>query len=222
MSFPAQDLVQRAATTLADETGTRWDARELVRYLNDGQLMLVADRPDAYATRGNVSLVAGVRQTVPGAKFMDCLGNVSGAPCRQVDRLGLDATRPGWRGEASTASPRNWMHDPRDPLVFEVYPPALNTAQLQLVYAVTPTPVTEPAANTGPSAVTGTVSLNDIFFSPLVDYVLYRAYLKDGEHPANAERADRHYAAYRQALGLEVQATAAVTPRPDRPGQPNS
>jgi hypothetical protein len=106
--------------------------------------------------------------------------------------------------------------------VFEVYPPALNTAQLQLVYAVTPAPVTEPAANTDASAVTGTVSLNDIFFNPLVDYVLYRAYLKDAEHPANAQRADRHYAAYRQALGLELQATAAVTPRPDRPGQPNS
>lgn len=222
MSFNAQDVVQRAAFTLADETGARWDALELVRYLNDGQLALVSDRPDAYATKANVTLVAGVRQTVPGAKFMDILGNANGAPCRQVDRLGLDATRPGWRGEAGTATPRNWMHDPRDPLVFEVYPPALNTASLQVIYAVNPTPVAEPAANSEYGDVTGTVALNQVFFNPLVDYVLYRAFSKDGEHPANQARAASHYAAYRQALGLELQATATVTPRPERPGQPSA
>jgi hypothetical protein len=223
MSFAAQEVIQRAAFALQDETGVRWDALELVRHLNDGQRQLLADRPDAFAAKTAHTLVAGVRQTLPStaAKFMDILSNTNGAPCRQVDRVGLDATRPGWRGEAGVAAPRNWMHDPRDPLVFEVYPPALVTSSVQLIYAVDPTMVAEPAPGSDYADVTGTVGLNQVFFNPLIDWVLYRAFSKDGEHPANAARAAAHFAAYRQALGLEAQATDAVMPRPGRPGQPS-
>ena len=46
------------------------------------------------------------------------------------------------------------------------------------------------------------------------DYVLYRAYTKDSEYAGNAARAQAHYAAFANALGVEIKATVAVAPNP--------
>ena len=49
--------------------------------------------------------------------------------------------------------------------------------------------------------------------------MLYRAYTKDSEYAGNAARAQAHYGAFANALGVEVKATLAVGPNPV--GNPN-
>ena len=81
------------------------------------------------------------------------------------------------------------------------------------MYSAYPTDVPEPVDGSTFETVTGQLSLPDIYGNVLQDYILYRAYMKDSEYAGNAQRAQAHYAAFANALGIEIKATVAVAPR---------
>ena len=222
MPITAQSIIRRVVETLQDTTSIRWPVAELVRYLNDGQREVVLYRPDSMVTNSTITCVAGSRQTLPanGAKLIEVIRN-SGTKraVRLVNREILDAQMPGWHALAGQNEVLHYMYDPRDPRVFYVYPPATTSAQLDIVYAAYPTDIAEPADGSLYTAVTGNISLPDIYGNVLQDYILYRAYTKDSEYAGNAQRAQAHYAAFANALGIEVKATVAVAPNPV--GNPN-
>lgn len=225
MSIAAQAIIRRCVETLQDPTSIRWPVPELVRYLNDGQREVVMYRPDAMVTSATITCVAGSKQTLPanGAKLIDVVRNarVGGTrrAVRMVNREILDAQTPGWHALAGQDDVLHFMYDPRDPRVFYVYPPATINTQLDIVYAAYPTDIAEPADGSLYTAVTGNISLPDIYGNVLQDYILYRAYSKDSEYAGNGQRAQAHYAAFANALGIEVKATVAVAPNPV--GNPN-
>ena len=97
------------------------------------------------------------------------------------------------------------------PFSFEVYPPAALGASLEIEYAARPTDITEPTAGQLYTAVTGNISVGDLFANALADYVLYRCHAEQSEE-AQPVRAQAHYGAYVASLGIEAQATAAVAP----------
>lgn len=224
MAITAQSLIRRAVETLQDPTSIRWPVNELVRYLNDGQREIVLHRPDSMVTNATVSLVAGTKQSIPntGAKLIEVIRNGSGGKraIRMCEREVLDAQSPGWHALTGATEILHFMFDPRDPTVFYVYPPAGSGASVDLVYASYPSDVPEPSPGALYTAVTGDISLPDIYSNALVDYVLYRAYTKDSEYAGNANRAQAHYAAFANALGLEIRATVAV--QPTTWGNPNT
>ena len=225
MPIPAQQIIRRCVETLQDTTSIRWPVAELVRYLNDGQREVVLYRPDAMTTNATVTCVAGTRQTLPanGAKLIEVIRNARAAgtkrAVRMVNREILDAQMPGWHTLAGADDVLHFMYDPRDPRVFYVYPPATTNTQLDIVYAAYPTDIVEPADGSLYTAVTGNISLPDIYGNVLQDYILYRAYTKDSEYAGNGQRAQAHYAAFANALGIEIKATVAVAPNPV--GNPN-
>ena len=222
MPIPAQQIIRRCVETLQDTTSIRWPVAELVRYLNDGQREVVLYRPDAMVTNATVTCVAGTKQALPanGAKLIEVIRN-SGTrrAVRLVNREILDAQMPGWHNLTGQNELLHYMYDPRDPRTFYVYPPATTSAQLDIVYAAYPTDIAEPADGALYTAVTGNISLPDIYGNVLQDYILYRAYTKDSEYAGNAQRAQAHYAAFANALGIEIKATVAVAPNPV--GNPN-
>jgi hypothetical protein len=136
---------------------------------------------------------------------------------RLVPRQILDAQTPGWHAIPGTVDILHYMFDARDPKTFYVYPPALATAQLEIMYSAVPTDIVEPADGKLYSDVVGNITLPDIYANALLDYILYRAYSKDGEFAGNAARAQAHYAAFTASLVAEIQATIAVQPQ-SRPG----
>ena len=222
MPIPAQQIIRRCVETLQDTTSIRWPVAELVRYLNDGQREVVLYRPDAMVTNATVTCVAGTKQALPanGAKLIEVIRN-SGTrrAVRLVNREILDAQMPGWHNLTGQNELLHYMYDPRDPRTFYVYPPATTSAQLDIVYAAYPTDIAEPADGATYTAVTGNISLPDIYGNVLQDYILYRAYTKDSEYAGNVQRAQAHYAAFANALGIEIKATVAVAPNPV--GNPN-
>lgn len=221
MAIPAQQIIRRCVETLQDTTSIRWPVAELVRYLNDGQREVVLHRPDAMVTNATLPLVAGSRQTLPtnGAKLIEVIRNTNGRAVRLVNREILDAQTPGWHNLNGTTEVLHYMYDPRDPRVFYVYPPAASGASLEIVYAAYPTDIAEPASGATFSAVVGNIGLPDIYGNVLQDYILYRAYTKDSEYAGNLQRAQAHYAAFANALDIEIKATVAVAPNPV--GNPN-
>ncbi len=224
MSIAAQALIRRVVETLQDTTSIRWPVAELVRYLNDGQREIIVHRPDAMVTNASVSLASGTKQSLPanGAKLIDVVRNSAGnkRAIRMCAREILDAQSPGWHNLSGVNEIVHFMFDPRDPKVFYVYPPAaVSGAAVDLVYSALPTDIAEPAAGTDFAAVTGNISVPDIYSNALQDYVLYRAYTKDSQYAGNEARAQARYAAFANALGIEIKATVAVAP--SAAGNPN-
>jgi hypothetical protein len=223
MPIAAQSVIRRCVETLQDNTSIRWPVNELVRYLNDGQREVVLYRPDAMVTNATITCVSGSKQSLPanGAKLIEVVRNAAGTrrAVRMVNREILDAQTPNWHNLAGAAEVLHFMYDPRDPRVFYVYPPATTSAQLDIVYAAYPADIAEPADGALYTAVTGNISLPDIYGNVLQDYILYRAYMKDSEYAGNGQRATSHYAAFANALGIEIKATVAAMPNPI--GTPN-
>lgn len=226
MPITAQSIIRRCVETLQDNTSIRWPVAELVRYLNDGQREVVLYRPDSVVTNTTITCTAGTKQTIPagGAKLIEVIRNVAATSTKKAVRLTnreiLDAQTPGWHSATNTVDVLHFMFDPRDPKTFWVYPPATALAQLELLYAAYPTDITEPADGSTYSAVTGNLSLPDVFGNALIDYILYRAYTKDSEYAGNLQRAQAHYASFANALGIEIKATVQVAPTAK--GSPNT
>ena len=225
MPISAQSIIRRCVETLQDTTSIRWPVSELVRYLNDGQREVVMYRPDSMVTNATITCVAGTKQALPanGAKLIEVVRNARAAgnkkAVRMVNREILDAQTPGWHALTGQDDVLHFMYDPRDPRVFYVYPPATTNAQLDIVYSSYPTDIVEPADGSLYTAVSGNISLPDIYGNVLQDYVLYRSYTKDADYAGNGARAQAHYAAFANALGVEIKATVAVAPNPV--GTPN-
>lgn len=225
MTITAQSIIRRAVETLQDTTSVRWPVNELVRYLNDGQREIVLYRPDSMVTNATITCAVGTKQALPanGAKLVEVIRNAAATSAkksvRMVNREILDAQTPGWHNITGSVDILHFMYDPRDPKTFYVYPPATSSAQLDIVYAAYPTDITEPADGELYTAVTGNISLPDIYGNSLLEFVLYRAFMKDSEYAGNAQRAQAHYAAFNNALGNEIKATVAVAPNPV--GNPN-
>jgi len=226
MTIAASSILRRCIDTLQDTTSVRWPVPELVRYLNDGQREVVLYRPDAMVTTANFTCAAGSKQeldknnnSLGAAKLIEITRNVNTSEShygavRLVNREILDAQKPDWHNETKSGDIAHYMYDPRNPLEFYVYPPAKTTAVLEVVYSKYPTDITEPASNATVNDVSGNISVPDIYSNVVQDYILYRAYSKDSEYAGNAQRAQAHYAAFANALGIEIQATVQVAPNP--------
>lgn len=219
MALSAQSIIRRVVDILQDTTSVRWPIPELVRYLNDGQREVILYRPDASIKNATLTCVAGAKQGLPsdGAKLIDIIRNSAtgsnNSSVRQVPREILDTQTPNWYNLAGNINAVHYTYDPRDPKVFYVYPPALVTTEIDISYSAYPTDITEPADGSDYSDVTGNADLPDIYGNVLVDYVLYRAYSKDSEYAGNAQRAQGHYGAFGNALGVEVKGTTGVSPK---------
>jgi hypothetical protein len=216
MATTAQSVIQSVATTLQDLTAARWATAELVRYLNDGQRDMVVVRPDATSFTSTATLIAGARQTIPsnGAKLLDVTRNTSGTQraIRLVNRVILDAQNPNWYSKTGVSEIHHYTFDAREPRVFYVYPPAAVGTLVELVYSAYPTDVSVPSAGTLYTAVTGNISVQDIFANALVNYVLYRAYSKDTD-TANTAAAAAYYQLYQSMLNTELSGTTGVAPK---------
>lgn len=224
MPIPAQSIIRRVVETLQDPTSIRWPVSELVRYFNDAQREIVMHRPDAAVTNASVPLVAGSRQALPagGTKLLEVVRNSAGSKraVRMTNREILDAQLPAWHAQAGVTELLHYMYDLREPRVFYVYPPAAASgAALDVTYASMAPDIVEPTEGALYTAVTGDLGVPDIYANAVQDYVLYRAYTKDSEYAGNAARAQAHYAAFANALGVEIRGTVAVAPNPA--GNPN-
>lgn len=227
MATSAKAILSRAAEMLHDTEFVRWTIPEMVQWVNDAQREIITYRPDALSANATATLAAGSRQSLDAMgltplplKLLQVLRNVAATSkkraVRLVQRHVLDALQPGWDALSGTVDVVHYMFDEREPRVFYVYPPATALAQLEILYSAYPVDIAQPLT-TGIDAVLGNLGLPDIFANAVLDYVLYRAHSKDAEYAANSGMAASHYAAFAQAIGIEVQATSATKPRP-RPG----
>lgn len=216
------DIISRVEDVLQDEN-VRWPRLELQNWVNEAYLAIVLLRPDANAKTGTFTCAAGSRQVLT-AQFssaltlLDVTRNLAATSTKKVVRIvqrsDLDDQKPTWHNETQSVNIQHYTHDPRQPKEFFVYPPATTAAQLEVIYTDTPSSHALSASALDPAGSDTTViSLDDIYMSPIIDWVLYRAYSKDAEYGANEQRAAAAYQAFTAAIGAKTQTDAAASPQ---------
>jgi len=205
----ASAIIGRCQILAQDTSAIRWTMPEWLMWLNDGQREVAIIKPSAFTKIGNVTLVAGTRQSLPadGVEFIEYIrsmgvgGTIPGSVARKVQRRLMDSQTPNWHSVSATAAPTHYIFDPLAPKTFYVYPPSLGTTQSEILYGASPPDVT---------AVSNVISLDDVYANVLLDYMLYRAYGKDNEFVGNAERSVLYRKAFETSLGLKQQADAST------------
>lgn len=214
-------VISKAQTILQDTTGIRWPDAELLGWLNDGQREIVFYKPNAFVKNAPVKLVAGTKQTLPpdGVQLIDVVRNMGvdgvtpGRSIRITMREVLDSQHPTWHSATPAAETKHYMYSLLDPKTFYVFPPqpASNQGYVELIYGAAPTD----------AALIGTITIDDIYQTVLLDYILYRAYSKDTEYAADANRANNHQQAYISALTGKTKVEIGVNPNVMAPANPN-
>ena len=216
------DIIQKAQTVLQDSTGVRWPGLELQGWFNDAYREIILLRPDANTETGTFTCVEGTRQQLhsefPNAlRLIDIVRNVAATSdkkaVRIIDRDILDDQRRAWHAESPTENIEHFMFDPILPRSFLVYPPASDTAQLEIVYSSVPAGHTLSEAELANPATAETIQIVDSYSNAILDYILYRAYSKDAEYAANAQRAMAHREAMMASLGAKTQVDTAANKR---------
>jgi hypothetical protein len=217
-------LVNRAQTILQDtvDPGVRWPVLELQDWLNDSYREIVNARPDANSQSGDFTCAIGTRQVLTtqfasALRLIDVVRNTATTSAkkaiRQLDRSVLDDQRRGWHAETGKVDIEYFMFDPRLPREFLVYPPAATGAEIEVVYSLVPEGHTLTEAQLTSSPSTETIKLVDSYANIMLDYMLYRAYSKDAEYAANAARAQSHFQAMQNALGIKTTSDTATNPQ---------
>lgn len=219
-------ILTKVSTILQDPTNIRWPTDELVLWLNDGQREVALYKPNAFVVNNAVVCAAGTKQTLPAAALslidivrnMGTNGTTPGNSIRAVSREILDTQVPNWHSSTPSAVTKHYVYTPLDPKTYYVYPPQPASGQgyVELVYVSAPTDATSG----------GNITIDDIYVTPLIDYILYRAYSKDAEYANNATLAVGYYQQFQALLQGKVTAETATNPNqalaPFNPNLPGS
>lgn len=195
----AKDVIDRARIILQDAGADYWQQDELPKWLTDGRMEAYSLRPSLYQTEVILNLVDGAKQLVPGGskKLFDVIRNVSHPRQRRITLAvddELSRSRPAWRSGTKAAEIIHYLYSDLRGDQFETYPPARAGTKVEISYAALPIPITTYNSTTE-------LSQEGELAPALVDYVLYRAFLKEADTvPAFHARAAQHYAAFRMVL----------------------
>lgn len=209
MATVASVIINKAKTVLLDSTNVRWTDAEHLNALNDGQREIAMMRPDLFAVTAAVLTVSGTKQTIPPAglqliKVTRSMGTDGLSPARvvrQVSMSAMDAIKPNWHSDTGSQVTLNYMFDPRSPKEYYIYPKSTGTHYLEIRYVSAPADV---------AAVGSNISVDDIFATALLDYILFRAYSKDQDMEGNTERAAAHRALFVAGVTGKASADVAV------------
>jgi len=213
------NLLARIEAILQDTANVRWTEAELLNYINDGQREIANLKPDATATHANVHLGTGTKQSIPtdGLRLISVIRNMSGTAgsstggraIRLVSWDILDTQDPDWHNPTVTGDaahgtiPKHFLFDEDDPLNFYVYPGVAGNAYIELVYSQRPTDL---------SAASSTIAIPDNYSNALIDYCLFKAFMKDAEFAGNQQRAASHYQIFTISVGGKAQIDALIKP----------
>jgi len=209
------DIISRVSTIVVDTTKTRWPAEELLDWFNDAVMAVVNRRPDAnIANAPFITAPALSKQTIPadGLRLIDIVYNtVTGTPIRKAPRNQLDDQVVNWHKSAGNTV-LNYVFDERDPKTFYIYPQPTSASSIEIIYSVAPAPI----VITDFVADSTTLPIDDSYLNPIVDFMLHRAYSKDADYAANAQRATQHYQVFLSELGEKFQVDGTYNPKNNR------
>jgi hypothetical protein len=214
LAFTASDYITDAADLYGDVDGDRIDSDKWIKYLNASIRALILVRPDAGAQTANVQLVPGVLQTLPATalRLLDITRNMgvdgltAGKIVTPADRKHLDYSNLLWPAATGDTVIDNFSYDKENPRIYYVTPPAHATTAVYVEMQVAQLP-------TAVALSTDELGINDVFFEPLVQYMLYKAFITDDEG-VEFQKAMAYMQNFFTLLQVELATSSAAGPEP--------
>ena len=206
----AGDLIKKCSITLKDPEFVRWTEDELLAYLDEAHREIARVAPGSYVKTVVQDLVKGSKQALPADAFLlvSVVRNMTelDEPCEPVritTRALLDSFEPHWHMCPHRRLAENYVYDDRTPKVYYVYPPNDGSGHVEVMYNAIPEKLT---------AISDVLVLRNEFETPLMMYVLYRAFCKDSDYSAGLEVASNSYQSYTVSLKQAMEAVGTKTP----------
>ena len=203
------DMLNTAARELTDEGPVkRWTQVDLLKFYNSAVSAIANYRPDIFATTQTVTCVTGAKQALPtGARRLIEVERITGGRVlRVIQRNVLDEADPDWMTGTTTNTPEAYCYDESNPSVFWLYPPVTLGLKVDIVASVTPPIVAIEQINTA-------LPFDQTYQTPCLDWILYRAYMRDSEDTVNANRAQLHLQSFAQFLGIKLESDRSLSQR---------
>ncbi|CAM3629309.1 MULTISPECIES: DUF6682 family protein [Yersinia] len=195
------EIIGRVNTQLKDTAWLRWPLAELCDYYNDAIRAVILARPDAGATTEILTSVIGTRQQLPdGAiRLIEMVRLQDGRALRPVPRDVLDSQYPDWHQMIGPVE--RYTYNELTPKTYYLFPGAEQVLLIEAVVArIPPTVMISTLKDRTP------VPIDELYVNPLVDWILFRAFSKDGDAGANLNLAMQHYQAFGEQLGVKQNA----------------
>lgn len=214
-----QTLITEVREIIHDAVATfRWADSELIDYCNAGIRQTVVLVPESNATESVETITNDIaRQTIPsgGIKFMKIARNYADdgttpqGVVRYAEKDALDTYNPDWEFDTAIKTDganffEHYMHDPREPKVYYLYPPqAAASKKVAVVYSFRPTAHT---------LVGDTFALDDEYLNAVILYMVYRSFTKESRDTMPVQFRQELWDNYLTALGLHRRAIDAISP----------
>lgn len=216
MAQIAEVVLAGVVLVLNDAGYESWEESELLHWLNDGLLAIALLKPGAFSERKSWRLAAGKsRQDLPEGSLqligplynMGADGATQGRAILLGNRETKDRFEPSWRAATPAATVKEYFYDvAREPKVFDCWPP---------VHATTPVYV-EGAVAVTPESVDGAgepLPCDDLYIPALQEWVVYRAFSKDGEQTPSFGRSARAAGMFFNLLGVKPRTEIIAAPK---------
>ncbi|HHE3514002.1 TPA: DUF6682 family protein [Pasteurella multocida] len=191
------DLINRAKTIAQDVDFVQWTQAEWLDWYNECLLVLASMRVDALSMAAEIPIdqtTSTFNLPFGSDRLIDVLEySKTGRIVRKIDRAVLDEQFPYWRDAVSEAGPKYYTYNPDNPKQIHIYPSALDTSHtLKVVVAMTPTSAT---------SIDDVIGVDDYYAPAIVNYMLYRGYLKISEQDEEMARVKFYFDAFRKMIG---------------------
>ena len=205
----SSEILSRCNKLLNDNGYIRWPKAELLDYLNDAQRAIVLRRPDSYcADDDTFACMPGTKQALPAdaLRLIDIPRNGTGRAIKgPYNRAVLDDNYPDWYAGKDAKSAELFIYDERNPKTFYLYPGVAIGTILTVVYSKAPTSISLSQSDDGQ-----VIALDDIYVNAMIEWILYRAYMKDAEYASKTNNSQMHLNAFKTQLGEKNNADSAM------------
>ena len=203
------EIIKALSFILNDSAEVTYPRPDLISAINNGCRMVALMRPDSSSEVGTIKLEAGARQSLPDKAlrlFDSCYCN--DRPIEMINRKDLDRLVPDWMQSEASSQITEVMYDERIPHTFYVYPPAIADTEIDLSYSIMPTRINDIEDN---------FPLIDKYVPPVMEWVLYLMFSRDGESSQNQQRAADHRQQFYNILQIKTSTDYTFAPRPSKP-----
>lgn len=187
--------ISNAVRILSQDNGStkRYEDSTHLVWMNEALRAVCAKHPEESSVMQVLALGAGIWQTLPTSALrllkpicnMGVGGATYGSAVRFTDKDALEQFNPNWQTATAAQDIEHVLYDPDlDSRRFAVYPPALVTSTVQVLYATIPTAMV---------ALADAIPINDSYANAVQAYMMFRYFSTDTEDAANAQAAASYY-----------------------------
>ncbi|WBA13843.1 phage adaptor protein [Salinivibrio proteolyticus] len=197
-------LIERVADELIDQRYTRWTKANHLHNLNDAIAVILMSRPDlGRETKSQTVKKGQSRVDLPDDAYrLLNVNHANGYGLQFVDLYRLNQNYPLWRTMID-AQPTNWTRNDNDSLSFYLFP--VPEQDVDIEYDYSRQIIIKVDSDPFP--------LPPIYEALVFDFMLFRAYSKDGRSEAEAAKATYHLNNFQNALAGKTNTDNAETQR---------